>query len=149
MSKAAGKGNRPNRAMPLSSEDEEQLWRNGESCLNNPVALLRTLFWFMTLFHGLRGQHEHHQMYWEDVELKEDSSGLQFLEFTKRLTKTRRRTNAGRAFSPRMFPAEDKISNRGVQTTSVAEAKDTGRKGVQRILPGNKPPVPQTWKLVQ
>ena len=47
-------------------------------------------------------------MYWEDVELKEDSNGLQFLEFTERLTKTRRGANAGRAVSPKMFPAEDK-----------------------------------------
>ena len=108
ISKAAGKGNRPQRAMPFSVEEEEELWRSKALGFSSPMALLRTLFWFMTMHFGLRGQHEHHQMLWEDVELKREGNGLEFLEFTERLTKTRRGTNAGRAFPPKMFPANDK-----------------------------------------
>ena len=39
---------------------------------------------------GLRGRHEHIQMLWGDVEIKQDAAGHEFLEFFERATKTRK-----------------------------------------------------------
>ena len=107
VSKASGKGNRPQRAMPLTDDDEEKLWSSKAFGLHHPMALLRVLFWYFTMLFGLRGRNEHHQMLWGDVELKSGPDG-EFLEYTERLTKTRRGSDSGRAFKPKIFPMEDK-----------------------------------------
>lgn len=53
---------------------------------------------------GLRGRHEHIQMLWGDVEIKQDAAGHEFLEFFERATKTRKgSTRSSRAFRPKMF----------------------------------------------
>ena len=71
--KASGKGNRPNRASPLTTEDEDAMWRCGALGMDDPVALTTTLWWFFTTGFGLRGRHEHMQMLWQDVTLETDS----------------------------------------------------------------------------
>ena len=43
----------------------------------------------MTSCFGFRGSHESRQLTWGDVELEEDENGLEYLEFSERLTKTR------------------------------------------------------------
>ena len=43
MAKGAGKGNRPNRAEPLSREEEEKMWETGALGTHEPDTLLRTL----------------------------------------------------------------------------------------------------------
>ena len=46
--------------------------------------------WFYTTVHiGLRGYTEHREMCWGDIALKGDENDHEFLEFTKRQTKTR------------------------------------------------------------
>ena len=99
--KSAGKGNRPNRAMPITRDEEQKLWSSGAFGLENPKALLRTLWWTFTVYFGLRGRQEHHQMLWGDVELlkmtNDDGSVTEYLEMTERLTKTRRGADSGRA----------------------------------------------------
>ena len=107
ISKSSGKGNRPNRAMPVTEEDESRFWESGAFGFHHPLALLRVLFWYFTMLFGLRGRNEHHQMLWGDVELKTGPDG-EYLEFTERLTKTRRGSDSGRAFKPKIFPLEDK-----------------------------------------
>ena len=107
VSKAAGKGNRPQRTMPLTDEDEEKLWSSGAFGLHDPMALLRVLFWYFTMLFGLRGRDEHHQMLWGDVEMKSGPDG-DYLEYTERLTKTRRGSDSGRPFKPKIFPIENK-----------------------------------------
>ena len=75
VSKAAGKGNRPQRTMPLTDEDEEKLWSSGAFGFRDPMALLTVLFWYFTMLFGLRGRDEHHQMLWGDVEMKSGPDG--------------------------------------------------------------------------
>lgn len=112
LAKSAGKGNRPNRAMPLTHDEEDRLWTSGAFGLDHPKTLLRTLWWTFTVYFGLRGRQEHHQMLWGDVELlkmtNDDGTETEYLEMTERLTKTRRGADTGRAFSPKIFPMDDK-----------------------------------------
>ena len=107
VSKSSGKGNRPNRAMPVSEEDERKFWESKAFGFHHPMALLRVLFWYFTMLFGLRGRNEHHQMLWGDVELKCGADG-EYLEYSERLTKTRRGCDSGRAFKPKIFSLEDK-----------------------------------------
>ena len=49
----------------------------------NPVALINTV-WFNNALHvGNRSRKEHQDMLLGDVEMKETSNGLQYLEFTE------------------------------------------------------------------
>lgn len=61
--------------------------------------------WLNTTVHiGLRGRQEHVQMLWGDIELNTDNSGVQYLEFHERTTKTRQGVSRDtRAFSPKMY----------------------------------------------
>lgn len=70
IAKGAGKGNRPNRAMPLSEEDEEKLWSSGAMGSATGKSLLRALWWKFTTGFGLRGVQEHRDMQWGDVEVR-------------------------------------------------------------------------------
>lgn len=108
--KAAGKGNRPNRAMPLSLGDEEKLWNMGSLGSHSPIALIRTIWYLLSLAFGLRGRHEARQMRWGDVTLKKDSDGAEYLELNERLTKTRDGSMAAgsRAFHPKAFASSNK-----------------------------------------
>jgi hypothetical protein len=55
----------------------------------------------------MRSRTEHVNLRWGDVELKETSAGVKFLELSERATKTRTGvTGEARAFAPKMF--EDK-----------------------------------------
>lgn len=103
--KSAGKGNRPNQALPISQEEEDALYAAGQFGLSSPEALQRTLWWHMTVLFGHRGRDESRQLKWGDVQLKTDSSGTEYLEFNERLTKTRdgASTSGSRAFSPKAF----------------------------------------------
>ena len=97
MAKGAGKGNRPNRAQPLSRDEENKMWEKGALGTSDPDTLLRTLWWGLTTGFGLRGQDEHRQLLWEDVTLKTDSEKREFIEYSERTTKTRKGGCTGRA----------------------------------------------------
>ena len=87
--KAEGKGNRPNRSSTITDEMVQKLWNSEELGAKNGKTLQNTLFFFMTSCFGFRGSHESRQLTWGDVELKEDENGVEYLEFSERLTKTR------------------------------------------------------------
>ena len=87
--KAEGKGNRPNRSSTITDEMVQKLWNSEELGAKNGKTLQNTLFFFMTSCFGFRGSHESRQLTWGDNELKEDENGLEYLEFSERLTKTR------------------------------------------------------------
>lgn len=108
--KAAGKGNRPQRAMPISIADEKKMWENGQMGSHSPMALTRAVWYQLSMSFGLRGRHEARQMAWGDVTLKTDSDGDEYLEFSERLTKTRTggENTGSRAFSPKAFQGENK-----------------------------------------
>ena len=105
--KAEGKGNRPNRSSTITDEMVQKLWNSEELGAKNGKTLQNTLFFFMTSCFGFRGSQENRQLTWGDVELKEDENGVEYLEFSERLTKTRTLGGGGggdsRAFRPKMF----------------------------------------------
>lgn len=70
-----------------------------------PEALLNTLWLNNTTQFGLRGCKEHRDMCWGDVKLKKTSTGVEFLEYGERQTKTRLGddTNDVRPIAPKMF----------------------------------------------
>ena len=109
--KGHGKGNRPNKAQPLTEEDEEILWQKGVFGLESPLALITTLWWFFTVGFGLRGRQESTQMCWGDIKLKTEH-GEEFLEFNERLTKTRQgdvsKAGSSRSFAPKLWANDNK-----------------------------------------
>ncbi|VDI00678.1 Hypothetical predicted protein [Mytilus galloprovincialis] len=88
--KKLGKGNGHKKAETLCDEDIEKLFQSGEIGDDNPTTLLHTVWFFNTIYFGLRGVTEHHQMTWGDVKIVRDtSSGLEYLQMNERNTKTR------------------------------------------------------------
>lgn len=66
--------------------------------------MLNTLWLNNTVYFGLRGQQEHNQMLWSDLELHTYSSGREYISFSERSTKTRQGTTRdSRPFQPKMF----------------------------------------------
>ena len=59
--------------------------------------------WLNMIIHfGGRGRQEWVQLMWGDIELKVDSTGMQYLQFNERETKTRK-GEEGRKVPPRLF----------------------------------------------
>lgn len=87
--KMAGRGNLPNKADPINTNDIEVLWQSGQLGHASPDCILQTLWLYTTIHFGLRGCQEHRDMTWGDVTLKKDDSGQEYLEFCERQTKTR------------------------------------------------------------
>ena len=56
-----GKGNRPNATRELEDEEEEKLFESGEFGLQDPVALQRTLWWFLSMHFGFRAMQRRKQ----------------------------------------------------------------------------------------
>ncbi|XP_052080614.1 transcriptional regulator QRICH1-like [Mytilus californianus] len=88
--KKMGKGNGNKKAETLCDQDIEKLFQSGEIGVDYPTTLLHTVWFFNTVYFGLRGVTEHHQMTWGDVKIQRDnSSGLEYLQMNERNTKTR------------------------------------------------------------
>ena len=107
--KSDGKGNQPNKATPLTREEEDQMYMTGQFGYETPEALQRTMWWHTTLLFGHRGRQESRQMCWGDVTLKKDDEGEEFLEFHERLTKAR----SGGASSDRSFFRPEGVEKQG------------------------------------
>ena len=100
-----GNGKRPNKARSLTKEEEETLWQEKKFGNDSPEALIGTMWWLLTQFFGLRGRQEHHVMKIEDFRILKDDQGVEFVEYSEGITKTRQ---GGlhvkqRDFKPRMF----------------------------------------------
>ena len=109
--KSSGKGNTPNAFRSLTDSEIDELYRKGQLGSETPEAMLNTL-WFSTHF-GRRGGKEHQGLCWGDIQLKEDISdgeAIQYLEYTERQTKTRTGENSRdiRPVKPRMYENENK-----------------------------------------
>ena len=85
-----GKGNKPKDAASFDQEEIDLLFRNGVMGIHSPQALINTL-WFNNCLHfGKRGGKEQRNLSWEDVVLKTDCHGKEYLEYlTERQTKTK------------------------------------------------------------
>ena len=88
--KSIGKGNRPNAADPLSDEDIATFYSCGVLGIDSPRALLNALWLNNCIYFGMRPGKEQRDLCWGDLQLKTDSEGNRFVEFSKeRQTKTR------------------------------------------------------------
>ncbi|CAB4005042.1 zinc finger MYM-type 2-like [Paramuricea clavata] len=108
--KSLGKGSKPNAAHSLSDEEVDLLYERGEFGTHSARALVNMLWWKNTTHFGLRGCRENRDVRWGDIRLRMDTSGLEFLEYTERQTKTRSGENPRdlRKVKPTMWPCNDR-----------------------------------------
>ena len=85
-----GMGKRKNKSDPLTSDEEEQLWKLKVLGSNNPKSLNYTIFYLISQQFGTRGCQEHHQLRVEELKFVSDPSGKTlYVEWVEGLTKTR------------------------------------------------------------
>lgn len=87
--KKQGMGNRPNRAVAIDEKEEEIMWTKGVLGCSNAFSLQFTLWFYFTMFMGLRGRDEHRQMRFGDVHVKQNADGSEYLQLLERSSKTR------------------------------------------------------------
>ncbi|CAB4013850.1 zinc finger MYM-type 2-like [Paramuricea clavata] len=88
--KSHGKGNKPNAAEPLTDDDINDLYAKKVLGIHAPRPLLNIVWLNNCVFFGMRPGKEQRDLSWGDLQLKTDSSGTRFIQFTtERQTKTR------------------------------------------------------------
>ena len=102
-----GRGNKPNASRELTDEEEAKLLETGEFGNHNPLALQRTLLWFLSMQFGFRTRDESRKLCWGDIVLDVDAvTGREVLVWTvERASKTRQGLKGGRQrqFCPKAF----------------------------------------------
>ena len=85
-----GKGKRPNRADPITEQEEELLW-NTVLGQDNPTNLNNTIFYLLGQHFGTRGCQDHHQLQIEELKLiREPGTGKRMkMEWMEGPMKTR------------------------------------------------------------
>ena len=84
-----GKGKRPNKSQPLTSEEESSLWLKGQLGDFNGKVLTNVNFKNLTEQLGFRGRQEHYDACVEGFFIRQQEDGSEFVEFRKGPTKTR------------------------------------------------------------
>ena len=84
-----GKGKRPNKAQPLTTEEESAPWEKGQLGDFNGKVLTNVNFKNLTEQLGLRGRQEHYDVYAEDLVIRQQEDGTEVVEFREGPTKTR------------------------------------------------------------
>ena len=79
-----GKGKRPNKAQPLTSEEESSLWTERQLRVITNVN-----FKNLTEQLGFRGRQEHYDSYVEDFIIRQQEDGGEVVEYRENPTKTR------------------------------------------------------------
>ena len=78
-----GRGNKPNASRELTDEEEAKLFETGEFGNHNPLALQRTLWWFLSIQFGFRAWDESRKLCWGDPALDVDAeTGREVLVWT-------------------------------------------------------------------
>ena len=133
--KKQGKGNKPKASVALTSEELKILYEKCLLGMCSPEALLNTLWLNNTLHFGLRGCQEHRDMCWGDVKLKKTASGVEYLEFNERQTKTRTGSDCSdvRTVPPKMFATD------GTERDPVADYKCFARKRPEEMNQDDAP----------
>ena len=102
-----GRGNKLNAIRELTDEEEAKLFETGEFGNHNPLALQRTLWWFLSMQFGFRARDESRKLCWGDIVLDVDAeTGREVLVWTaERESKTRKGLEDGhqRQFCPKAF----------------------------------------------
>ena len=108
--KQKGKGGKPNKAEPLTVEEENILRGNCQIGTHDPQSLLNLMWLNNAKLFGMRRVTENHNLTWGDVQLKTDENNNEYLEFSERATKTRTgNTNHLRQFNPKAYAIPDDI----------------------------------------
>jgi hypothetical protein len=81
-----GKGKRPNKAQPLTPEEESALWEKGQLGDFNGKVLTNANFKNLTEQLGLRGRQEHYDAYVEDLVIRQQEDGTEVVEFREGIT---------------------------------------------------------------
>ena len=99
-----GMGNRLNRSLPLTTQEEEILWQCGQLGHENAQSLINSLWWLMTQHFGLRRRQEHPFML-EDLKVHTGDDGERYYILSEKRTKTRQGglTKKDRKSSPKLF----------------------------------------------
>ena len=84
-----GKGKRPNKAQPITPEEESALWEKGQLGDFNGKVLTNVNFKNLTEQLGFRGRQEHYDAYVEDVIIRQREDGTEVVEFREGPTKIR------------------------------------------------------------
>ncbi|CAH3165359.1 unnamed protein product [Porites lobata] len=102
-----GRGNKPNASCELTDEEEAKLFEAGKFGNHNPLALQRTLLWFLSMQFGFRARDESRKLCWGDIVLDVDAvTGREVLVWTaERGSKTSQGLKRGhqRQFCPKPF----------------------------------------------
>ena len=122
----------PNKNNLRSKEKEinpKHRYAKGLLGMCSPEALLYTLWLNNTLHFGLRGCTEHRNMCRGDVKLQKTASGVEYLEFNQRQTKTRTGSDCSdvRTVSPKMLATD------GTERDPVAVYKFFASKRPERM----------------
>ena len=86
--KKEGLGRKANASKAIEQEDEMKLITTGKLGKDTPGTLQFTLFYYFTKGFGIRGRDEHRQLKFGDINIKETTSGVKYLEFSERSSKT-------------------------------------------------------------
>ncbi|XP_062604368.1 zinc finger MYM-type protein 4-like [Saccostrea cucullata] len=107
--KGEGKGNLSKKADPLTDIEINKLWECGLLGVQTSESILNSLWLFNTIYFGLRGSDEHRSMSWGDICLQTDISGVEYLTFNERQSKTRQGINPRdvRVVKPKMWANTD------------------------------------------
>lgn len=89
-------------------EEEDKLFKSGHFGISCPVALQRTMWWFLPLHFGFRAKDESRKLLWGEVELQQHplQDGREMLVWiNERETKTQKGRENGhkRAFQPKIY----------------------------------------------
>ena len=119
--KQKGKGNKPNRAEPITMSEEKLLMEKGCLGNNSPKQLLNRMWFNNTVLFGLRGGDENRQLKWGDISLKRDADDNEYLEYNERITKTRTGASSkhNRSFNPKQYEAKENPENCPVQAYKI------------------------------
>ncbi|CAG2204141.1 unnamed protein product [Mytilus edulis] len=103
--KKQGKGNKPNRAQPLTDMEINSLYEKTLLGDSTPEAMINTLWLNNSVHFGLRGVTEHYELRWGYITLNTASDGMRYLQLNERQTKTRTGENVNdiRNVSPKMY----------------------------------------------
>ena len=108
---STAKGNKPQAAQAI--DEDEALFEAGEFGNSNPVALQRTVWWFLSLHFGFRARDESRKLRWGDVQLQQQNDGQEVLVWlAERGTKTRHGQERGhqRVFQPKIFATNSAVT---------------------------------------
>ena len=99
--KELGMGKKPNAAVPLTPEEEEELWARGHLGYNSPTSLVPTMWFLFTQQFWMRAVQEHTSMTVKDFKFVNG----EYVEFLESLTKTRQGGlhHKQRPTNPKMF----------------------------------------------